>query len=124
MLCYVRGRVIKHILCYKRDMLCYITHYMSCYITHHMLCYITNDMLCYIRHHMLCHRTHVMLCYISHDMLCYITHVMLALCQTVYKFQASSFEELSFFPRAGLLCLVKCDEGRFSGIVFTSSRKS
>ena len=45
------------------------------------------------------------------------------LCQTVYKFQASSFEELSFFPRAGLLCLVKCDEGRFSGSVFTSSRK-
>ena len=29
----------------------------------------------------------------------------------------------SFFPRAGLLCLVKCDEGRFSGSVFTSSRK-
>ena len=45
------------------------------------------------------------------------------LCQTVYKFQASSFDELSFFPRAGLLCLVKCDEGRLSGIVFTSSRK-
>ena len=45
------------------------------------------------------------------------------LCQTVYKFQASSFDELSFFPRAGLLCLVKCDEGRFSGSVFTSSRK-
>ena len=43
--------------------------------------------------------------------------------QTVYKFQASSFDELSFFPRAGLLCLVKCDEGRFSGSVFTSSRK-
>ena len=34
------------------------------------------------------------------------------LCQTVFKFQASSFDELSFFPRAGLLCLVKCDEGR------------
>ena len=44
------------------------------------------------------------------------------LCQTVYKFQASSFDELSFFPRAGLLCSVKCDEGRFSGSVFTSSR--
>ena len=45
------------------------------------------------------------------------------LCQTVHKFQASSFDELSFFPRAGLLWLVKCDEGRFSGSVFTSSRK-
>ena len=45
------------------------------------------------------------------------------LCQTVYKFQASSFDELSFFPRAGLLCLVKCDEGRFSSSVFTSWRK-
>ena len=45
------------------------------------------------------------------------------LCQTVYKFQASFFDELSFFPRAGLLCLVKCDEGRFSSSVFTSSRK-
>ena len=33
------------------------------------------------------------------------------LCQTVYKFQASFFDELSFFPRAWLLCLVKCDEG-------------
>ena len=42
------------------------------------------------------------------------------LCQTVYKFQASSFDELSFFPRAGLLCLVKYDEGRFSSSVFTS----
>ena len=27
------------------------------------------------------------------------------LCQTVYKLQASSFDKLSFFPRAGLLCL-------------------
>ena len=42
------------------------------------------------------------------------------LCQTVYKFQASSFDELRFFPRAGMLCLVKCDEGRFSSSVFTS----
>ena len=32
------------------------------------------------------------------------------LCQMVYKFRATSFDELSFFPRAGLLCLVKCDE--------------
>ena len=30
--------------------------------------------------------------------------------QTVNKFQVSSFEELSFFPRAGVLCLVKCDK--------------
>ena len=43
MLCYVRGRVIKHILCYiTDDMLCYITHHMSCYMTHDMLCYITD----------------------------------------------------------------------------------
>ena len=42
---------------------------------------------------------------------------------TVYKFQASAFDELSFFPRAGLLCIVKCDEGRFSSSVFTSLRK-
>ena len=46
------------------------------------------------------------------------------LCQTVYKFQASSFDELSFFPRAGLLCLVKCDEGRFSGSVLTGWKES
>ena len=31
----------------------------------------------------------------------------------VYKFQESSFDELSFFARAVLLCLVKCDKGRF-----------
>ena len=42
------------------------------------------------------------------------------LCQTVYKFQASSFDEISLFPRARLPCLVKCDEGRFSSCVFTS----
>ena len=46
------------------------------------------------------------------------------LCVTVYKFQASCFDELSFFfPRAGVLCLVKCDEGRFSSSVFTSWRR-
>ena len=45
------------------------------------------------------------------------------LCQTVYKFQASSFDELSFFPRAEVLGLVKCDEGRFSSSVFTSWRR-
>ena len=36
------------------------------------------------------------------------------LCETVYKFQASCFDELSFFPRA---------EGRFLCSVFTSWRK-
>ena len=41
-------------------------------------------------------------------------------CEMVYKFQASCFDELSFCPRAGVLCLVKCDEGRFSSCVFTS----
>ena len=45
------------------------------------------------------------------------------LCETVYKFQASRFDELSFFPRAGLLFLVKCEEGRFSTCVFTSWRR-
>ena len=45
------------------------------------------------------------------------------LCQTVYKFQPSSFDELSFSPLAGLLCLVRCDEGRFSSSVFISWRK-
>ena len=45
------------------------------------------------------------------------------LCQTVYKFQASSFHEPSFFSRAGVLYLVKCDEGRFSSSVFKSWRK-
>ena len=34
-------------------------------------------------------------------------------CETVYKFQTSCFDELIFFPRAGVLCWVKCDEGRF-----------
>ena len=29
----------------------------------------------------------------------------LTLCQTVYKFQASSFDKLSFFPQAGVLWL-------------------
>ena len=42
------------------------------------------------------------------------------LCQIVYKFQASSFDELRSFLRAGMLCLDKCDEGRFSSSVFTS----
>ena len=45
------------------------------------------------------------------------------LCETVYKFQASCFDELSCFLRAGVLCLVKCDEGRFLSSVFTSWRK-
>ena len=41
------------------------------------------------------------------------------LCRTVYKFQASSFDELSFFPTSWTaVFLVKCDEGRFSGSVF------
>ena len=42
------------------------------------------------------------------------------LCETVYKFQASCFDELSFCPRAGVPCLVKCDESRFPSSVFTS----
>ena len=46
------------------------------------------------------------------------------LCQTVYKFQARSFDELSFFPRAGLLCLVKCDEGRFLCLVLVEPKAS
>ena len=38
----------------------------------------------------------------------------------VYKFQVSSLDELSFFPRVWSAVLVKCDEGRFSSSVFTS----
>ena len=41
--------------------------------------------------------------------------------ETIYKFQASCFNELSFFPRAEVLCLVKCDEGRFSSSVFNNN---
>ena len=44
----------------------------------------------------------------------------ITLCETLFKFQGSCFDELSFFPGAGVLCLVKCDEGRFSSSVFTS----
>ena len=47
----------------------------------------------------------------------------ITLCETLFKFQAGCFDELNFFPRAGVLCLVKCDEGRFSSSVFTSWRK-
>ena len=47
----------------------------------------------------------------------------ITLCETLLKFQASCFDELSFFPRAGVMRLVKCDEGRFSSSVFTSWRR-
>ena len=44
---------------------------------------------------------------------------------TISKFltKFEVIDELSFFPRAGVLCLVKCDEGRFSSSVFTSWRR-
>ena len=47
----------------------------------------------------------------------------ITLCETLVKLQASCFDELSFFPRAGVLCLVKCDEGRFLSSVLTSWRR-
>ena len=47
----------------------------------------------------------------------------ITLCETLLKFQASCFDELSFFPGPGVLCLVKSDEGRFSSSVFTSWRR-
>ena len=38
--------------------------------------------------------------------------------KTMVKQYTSSFDELSFFPRAGVLCLVKCDQGQFSSSLY------
>ena len=47
----------------------------------------------------------------------------ITLCETLFKFQASCFDKLSFSPKSWSAVLVICDEGRFSSSVFTSWRR-
>ena len=51
----------------------------------------------------------------------YVEKLLAFACTTVLP--SEFFWQTKFFPRAEVLCLVKCDKGRFSSSVFTSWRK-